>query len=64
MLPAMTSLPDWLRLLFAAPETSPRHPLQIGRFSLGVCPGCRGLRSVVSERCDACGTAIPVTEDA
>jgi hypothetical protein len=64
MLPPMTSLLDWLRALFAAPQTPTRRPLPIGRFGFGVCPGCRGLRSVVSARCDGCGSAVPVTEDA
>ena len=64
MLPPMISLLDWLRPLFAAPKTPTRRPLPVGRFSLGVCPGCRGLRRVISVRCDGCGSAAPVTEDA
>jgi hypothetical protein len=64
MVAVMNALLDWLRPLFAAPETPPRRPLTVGRFSLGVCPGCRGLRSVTSVRCDGCGSAAPVTEDA
>jgi len=64
MLPGMTSPLDWLRRFLAVPETPPRRPLQVGQYGLGVCPRCRGLRSVASERCSFCGSVAPVTEDA
>ena len=41
-----------------------RARLNIAKFALGVCPGCRGLRGVASLRCSHCGSAKPVTEDA
>ena len=54
-----------LEQLFAAPsEPAGRTRLSITKFSLGVCPGCRGLRGVASLRCSHCGSAKPVTEDA
>ncbi|MFO1084918.1 MAG: hypothetical protein U1E21_10160 [Reyranellaceae bacterium] len=60
----MHALIEWLKPLFAAPEAPVRQPLKIAQFGLGVCPGCRGLRGVASPRCEACGNAAPVTEDA
>ena len=54
-----------LERLFAAPSAMPqRTRLNIAKFALGVCPGCRGLRGVASLRCSHCGSAKPVTEDA
>jgi hypothetical protein len=56
---------DALERLFAAPPaTQQRARLDIAKFALGVCPGCRGLRGVASLRCSHCGSAKPVTEDA
>ena len=60
MLACMAALLEWLKPLFAAPETPGRQPLQVSRFGLGVCPGCRGLRL----RCEGCGSTALVTEDA
>ena len=58
----------WLNALenwFAAPaEATGRARLDISRFTLGVCPRCRGLRRVASAQCGHCGSAKPVTEDA
>jgi hypothetical protein len=55
---------DMVRELFATPTrgTSPR--LRNGRFDLGVCPGCRGLRLMNSPRCEHCGSTASVTADA
>lgn len=64
MLASMANPLEWLKPLFAVPETPRRQPLQVSRFGLGVCPGCRGLRGVASLACEACGSAAPVTEDA
>ncbi|MGZ5910355.1 MAG: hypothetical protein ACXWLB_10815 [Reyranella sp.] len=52
------------RLFTAPPVTEQRPRLDIAKFALGVCPGCRGLRGVASLRCSHCGSAKPVTEDA
>jgi len=52
------------RLFAAPPATQERARLSISKFTLGVCPGCRGLRGVASLRCSHCGSAKPVTEDA
>ena len=54
--------PAWLADMFAAPSTA-KEPLQIGRFTIGVCPGCRQLRGVRSLHCDYCGNTALVTED-
>jgi hypothetical protein len=54
-----------LQGLFAAPAaTQEGSRLNISKFALGVCPGCRGLRGVASLRCSHCGSAKPVIEDA
>ncbi|HYR67385.1 MAG TPA: hypothetical protein VEP47_14695 [Reyranella sp.] len=51
--------------LFAAPPTAHDRPLrQILRFDIGVCPGCRQMRSVASMRCAYCGSTAPVAADA
>jgi LSD1 subclass zinc finger protein len=54
--------PVWITDLFAAPAAA-KAPLQIGRFAIGVCPGCRQLRGVRSLRCDYCNNTALVTED-
>jgi hypothetical protein len=56
-------LSAWLADLFAARATA-KQPLQIGRFAIGVCPGCRQLRGVRSPHCEYCGNSAPVAEDA
>jgi hypothetical protein len=54
-----------LQGLFAVPPATPaRARLNITKFALGVCPGCRGLRGVASLRCSHCGSTKPVIEDA
>ena len=54
-----------LQSLFAAPAaTQERAQLNLTKFALGVCPGCRGLRGVASLRCSHCGSTKPVIEDA
>jgi hypothetical protein len=55
---------NWLRQLFALPAGAKDRPLQISKFGLGVCPGCRGLRSAASLRCSICDSTAAVTEDA
>ncbi len=55
---------DMLRDLFAAPAPNGNALPRIGRFDLGVCPGCRGLRLVDSLRCEHCGSTASVTADA
>jgi hypothetical protein len=50
--------------LFEADTPSTRPRRDLGRFDLGVCPGCRGLRTVASPQCTACGSAARVTADA
>jgi hypothetical protein len=58
----------WLNELqhwFAAPPgPTDRALLDISKFGIGVCPGCRGLRGTASLRCGHCGSAAPVTDDA
>ena len=58
----------WLRAfqdLFAAPSAPNDRPLrQIVRFDIGVCRGCRQMRSVASLRCTYCGSVAPVPADA
>jgi len=54
----------WLDDLFAAPDKPKVPPMQINRFGIGFCPGCKRLRGVVSLRCADCGSTAPVTEDA
>jgi hypothetical protein len=53
----------WFADLFAAPSTA-KEPLQIGKFAIGICPGCRQLRGVRSLHCEYCGNTALVTEDA
>jgi len=54
----------WLQSLFAEPAAPNDRPLRdLSRFDMGVCPGCRGLRTVASPRCDHCGSTRPVTAD-
>ncbi|TAJ32995.1 MAG: hypothetical protein EPO67_08900 [Reyranella sp.] len=55
---------ETLRDLFAAPATESAPPLQLSKFDLGVCPGCRGLRAMASPACSHCGSEAPVTADA
>ncbi len=55
---------ETLRDLFAAPVTESAPPLQLSRFDLGVCPGCRGLRAMASLACSHCGSEARVTADA
>ena len=57
-------LAHWLTGLFAAPEGLKTRPLQVSRFGIGFCPGCKRLRGVASLRCADCGSANPVIEDA
>ena len=58
----------WLmavRGLFAAPATPGDRGLrQILRFDIGVCRGCRQMRSVASLRCSYCDSTAPVIADA
>lgn len=55
----------WLKELFADGTPLGRRSLgEIGRFALGVCPGCRGLRAVASARCTLCRSDKRVIEDA
>ena len=54
----------WLADLFAPPTTAKERPLQIARFGIGVCPGCRQLRGVANSSCGYCGNTALVTEDA
>jgi hypothetical protein len=56
---------DALRPMFSDAASGNDRPLrQIMKFGIGVCPGCRRLRGVASPRCQACGSAAAVTEDA
>jgi hypothetical protein len=61
-------LVKWLAVLhdlFAAPPTPHGRPLrQILMFDIGVCRGCRQMRSVASMRCSYCGSTAPVVADA
>jgi len=57
---------DWLRS-FAGRTTAPlasRTRLDVGKFGIGFCPGCRRLRGVTSPSCRYCGSRAAVTEDA
>ena len=47
-------------VLTELPEVPPHRS---NRFDLGVCRGCRGLRSVSSLRCTLCGSTRPVAAD-
>jgi len=55
-------LPTWFSSLFEVSRPTPDR-LQITRFGIGFCPGCKRLLSVGSLRCGDCGSAAPVTED-
>ena len=61
-------LDNWLTMLWRAvsvPGAPPdAAPHEFARYDLGVCPGCRGLRSASSLRCAACGSTRPVAADA
>jgi hypothetical protein len=57
----MSALESWFA---APPQANDRARLSISKFTLGVCPRCRGLRRVASVQCSHCGSAKPVTEDA
>jgi len=50
--------------LFAAPVGLKTRPLQVSRFGIGFCPGCKRLRGAASLSCADCGSTAPVTEDA
>ena len=52
----------WFSSLFEPSRTTP-HRLQISRFGIGFCPGCKRLRSAASPCCNDCGSTAPVTED-
>jgi hypothetical protein len=55
----------WFQGWFDAPTTATDRPLRdLSRFDMGVCPGCRSLRTVASARCSHCGSTKPVTADA
>ncbi len=54
----------WISSLFEAESPSTRLPREFGKFDLGVCPGCRGLRAVASPRCVRCDSEAPVAADA
>ena len=54
---------DWLAALFAAPATTRPMPLQLSKFGIGVCPGCRQLRQASSLCCEYCSSTVRVTED-
>jgi len=55
---------QYLTGLFAAPEGLKNRPLQVSRFGIGFCPGCKRLRGASSLCCADCGSSAPVTEDA
>jgi len=57
---------DWLRQLRKGPMAppTPRVRLEVARFGIGFCPGCRRLRGVTSPSCQHCGSRAAVTEDA
>lgn len=57
----LARLAGWL----AAPSTEiARKPLDVSRFELGVCPGCRTVRPVASLRCSLCDNEAAVRPDA
>ena len=53
----------WFDFLFAVPEGAKTRPLEISRYGIGFCPGCKRLRSVASLRCADCSSEAPVVED-
>jgi hypothetical protein len=53
-----------INALFEAETPSARPRRDLGKFDLGVCPGCRGLRAVASPQCTTCGSAAKVAADA
>jgi hypothetical protein len=55
---------SWISALFEAESPSTATPRDFSKFDLGVCPGCRGLRTVKSAQCTACGSRAPVSADA
>jgi len=54
----------WIGALFEVESPATRPPHDFSKFDLGVCPGCRGLRAVMSPRCVHCDSAAPVAADA
>jgi hypothetical protein len=52
----------WFSSLFEPSRSTPDR-LQISRFGIGFCPGCKRLRSSASLRCNDCGSTAPVPED-
>jgi hypothetical protein len=56
---------DNLRRRLAAPaHQAGRSRLDITKFGIGFCPGCKRLRGVASARCTYCGSIAAVVEDA
>jgi len=53
----------WFSSLFEPSHSAPDR-VQISRFGIGFCPGCKRLRSAASLHCNDCGSTAPVTEDA
>ena len=54
-------LKGWLRRPAAAP--TPRVRLDVTKYGIGFCPGCKRLRGVASARCLYCGSVVAVTAD-
>ena len=53
----------WLKAL-SDKEMAPRARLDVTKFGIGFCPGCKRLRGVASASCQHCGSLAAVTEDA
>jgi hypothetical protein len=52
----------WLKAL-SDKEVPPRTRLDVTKFGIGFCPGCKRLRGVASASCLHCGSLAAVTED-
>ena len=57
-------LKELRRALAATDPPKNRPSLDIARFSIGFCPGCKRLRGAASPRCLSCGSLAMVTADA
>jgi len=58
---------QWMKSLADRPPGPPqvrRTRLDVTKFGIGFCPGCKRLRGVASASCQHCGSLAAVTEDA
>jgi hypothetical protein len=58
---------QWIRTLANRPAgqwQARRARLDVTKFGIGFCPGCKRLRGVASAACLHCGSLAAVTEEA